>query len=597
MSEPSFPITYQLQVASIDAHLFSVRMTIDSSNTDTLHLRLPAWIPGSYMIRDFAKNIVDLQLVPDPHQKAKIEQLDKQSWKVSSCGDKTEISYQVYAFDLSVRCAFLDHEFGFANGTSLFLQVDELAQQGCYVEVAPVVNQPNWQLYTSMQSAQLVAQGYGRYQANDYQDLIEHPLTFACADEIRFKESGIEFSMIFVGGHNADLPRIKRDLQKICAHHLKLFGTDIDIKNYLFITMLTDADYGGLEHTHSTALLFNRNELPSDTEAETMTDGYRSFLGLCSHELFHTWHVKRIKPKLLLQPDLGVEAYTEQLWIYEGFTSYYDDFSLLRSGIIDNESYLELLGQTLTRLQRTTGRFKQTVTQSSFEAWSKFYKQDENAPNAIVSYYVKGAVIALCLDLTIRQKSRQTYSLDSVMRFLWKYYGKDLRGTDDKVIQLILKDGLGLDLNEFLQNCLYTTEELPVEALLSEYGIKLHYRARAQIKDQGGKPANDTPLVDIGMVYSTDNRGATVKQISNNRAAEKAGLQKNDLIIALNDWQLGGKSLEAELSKYPLGSKLKLHYFRRGHLYKTTLEVAEAVKDTIYLTIEDNTKAQVWLGN
>jgi predicted metalloprotease with PDZ domain len=595
MSNFESPVQYQLQVKSISKHLFSVTLSINTEEHQQIHLRLPAWIPGSYMIRDFAKNIVNINASSD-EKPLTISQLDKQSWQVSDCGDITVVRYQVYAFDLSIRAAFLDGEFGFANGTSVFLQVDEFKDTECSVFINPVTEKPDWKLYTAMQRHHVTEPGYGYYTAKSYADLIEHPLTFAKADELKFNSAGVDFCMILVGGHNADVGRIKKDLISICEHHFKLFEKGLDIKHYLFITLLTDSDYGGLEHTHSTALLFSRQDLPSVTQKDIMPDGYRTFLGLCSHELFHTWHVKRIKPKVFLKPDLGQETYSEQLWIYEGFTSYYDDLSLLRSDIISKESYLELLGQGLTRLLRTPGRFNQSITQSSFEAWSKFYKQDENAPNAIVSYYNKGAILALCLDLKIRTESRGTYTLDSVMRFLWKHYGIGLKGTPDNVIHLVLKEGLGMDLDDFLNLALYNTDELPFENLLSDFGVKTHYRTRTGKKDLGGKSASsEIPPVDLGFIYAADAGALTVKQVSNGRPAEKAGLQKGDRIIALNGWELKGKTLENELAMYPAGGKVRLDFFRRGKLCKTKFEIVEAQKDTVYLTIEDQDRATGWL--
>ncbi|BDX06772.1 M61 family metallopeptidase [Planctobacterium marinum] len=591
------PLQYKIAISSISQHVFDVELEIDNRQYDTLNLSLPTWIPGSYMVRDFAKNILQICALNEKGNTLAIEQKDKQSWQVSTEGEKTIIVYKVYAFDLSIRAAFLDSEFGFANGTSVFLQVDEFKDQPSDVYMVEEGSPASWHLYTAMPGKQIDERGYGHYETSSYADLIEHPLLYAQADTISFEVQGIEFKMVLAGGHNADLERIKTDLEKICQHHLKLFGNDLGIKQYVFQTLLSESDFGGLEHTHSTALLFSRNDLPGLAQRDTMTDGYRSFLGLCSHELFHTWHVKRIKPKTYLTPDLSKECYSEQLWIYEGFTSYYDDFSLLRSGIISKESYLELLGQTLTRLQRTQGRKVQTVTQSSFEAWTKFYKQDENAINGIVSYYIKGAVIALCLDLLIKQSSKHIYSLDSVMRFLWKHYGKELSGTDDNVIQQVLSDGLGLDLSQFLHSALYTTDELPWQALLDEFGVTTHFRARTGIKDIGGKPSQTSDnCIDLGMAYSSEPAGILVQQVTNNRAAEKAGLQKGDRLVALNGWELKGKSLETELAKFELGQKVPLTLFRRGKLKQLDFTVYPAEKDTIYLTIENEELAQHWLG-
>lgn len=597
MSKFESPVQYQFQVNSVSKHLFSITLSVHTEALSEINLRLPAWIPGSYMIRDFSKNIVNIAAESEGAEQLSLQQLDKQTWKITGCGELTVIRYQVYAFDLSIRAAFLDGEFGFANGTSVFLQVDEFKDAECSVFVNPVTEKPDWKLYTSMRDQKVTEKGYGYYKADNYADLIEHPFAFADADEITFHTSGVDFTMIMVGGHNADLGRIKKDLKSICDHHFKLFEKGLDIKEYLFITLLTDADYGGLEHTHSTALLFSRQDLPAVTQKGVMTEGYRSFLGLCSHELFHTWHVKRIKPQVYLKPDLSQETYSEQLWIYEGFTSYYDDLSLLRSDIITTESYLELLGQGLTRLHRTQGRLCQTITQSSFEAWSKFYKQDENAPNAIVSYYNKGAILAMCLDLKIRIESRGTYTLDSVMRFLWKHYGIGLKGTPDNVIHTVLKEGLGLELDDFLNSALYTTEELPAEELLAEFGVKAHYRPRNGKKDLGGKSAKlDNQSIDLGFLYAAESGALTVKQVMNGRSGEKAGLQKGDRLIALNGWELKGKVLEIELSMFTPGSQVSLSYFRRGKLLSTQLEIIEAPKDTIYLTVEDKDKAKVWLG-
>ncbi len=597
MKASNSKLHYQLSIDAISKHTFNVEIHIDSADFDELNLTLPCWIPGSYMVRDFAKNLLTISACNEQNQALPVTQLDKQSWQVSQCQAKTIIRYQVYAFDLSIRAAFLDTEYGFANGTSVFLKVQELHEQASTVAILADNLLPNWRTFTAMTQLDVNDTGIGLYRVSDYADLIEHPILFADADVLEFEVEGINFKMVLAGGHNADLPRIKSDLEKICQHHLNLFSSDIDIKHYLFMTLLSESDFGGLEHTHSTALLFSRNELPTVAEQHTMTDGYRSFLGLCSHELFHTWHVKRIKPKVYLTPDLSKECYSEQLWIYEGFTSYYDDFSLLRSQIINQESYLELLGQTLTRLYRTEGRKVQTVTQSSFEAWTKFYKQDENAVNGIVSYYIKGAVIALCLDLLIKRESQHKQSLDDVMQALWQDFGKPLSGTDNQVIHELLRDKLHLDLSEFLDKALYSTDELPWQELLASFGITSHFRARNNLKDIGGKKgAYDSNAVDLGMHYSSDSSGITVQQVSNGRAAQHAGLQKGDRIVALNQWDLKGKTLETELAKYPLGSSVELTLFRRGRLLQVSLQIQAAEKDTIYLTIDDPVMARLWLG-
>ena len=236
-------------------------------------------------------------------------------------------------------------------------------------------------------------------------------------------------------------------------------------------------------------------------------------MSLCSHELFHTWHVKRIRPQELAESDLSEETYTEQLWIYEGFTSYYDDLSLVRSGVIDEQDYLELMGQNLTRLNRNVGRLKQTVTESSFYAWNKFYKQDASAINNIVSYYNKGAVIAMCLDLLIKKQSDNKLSLDDVMRRLWREYGcKDI-GTPPEVVHIILHQ-LGVDVEEYLHSALYSTDDLPTSELLALVGIKEHHRAKTSVTDKGGKAADSTEKIHFGANFKKADTGVHITQIT-----------------------------------------------------------------------------------
>ncbi len=589
------PIHYDVKVGSITRHLFHIVLEVDTGGLDFITLEMPSWIPGSYMVRDFAKHIQWIEAEGENEKQLLPEKIDKQSFRIACPDAKVTIRYALYAFDLSVRSAFLDKEFGFANGTSLFFKVKELENEPVGVTVQPVEILPNWKLFTAMPATSTDKMGFGRFQCENYLDLIEHPLLFADAAHFRFEHNDTEFEMAIAGGVDADLERIKQDLRSIVAHHLRLFGKDIKLQRYLFITMLTEGGFGGLEHTESTALMFDRRSLPTKAQSEDMTDGYRDFLSLCSHEFFHTWHVKRIKPKIFLKPDLQQEVYTEQLWIYEGFTSYYDDFSLLRAGLIDKSSYLELLGRQLTRLHRNHGSSVQTVAESSYYAWSKFYKQDENASNAIVSYYNKGAIIALCLDLNIRSQSRGTYSLDSVMRFLWKHYGKNTDGTPDNVIEHILHDAMRLDCTEFLQQAVHSTDPLPYEKLLSEFGIKVLYRPAANVQDKGGKASSKVLSRDLGASYSKQAGGFKIQRVQESRAAQLSGLAKDDLIIAINGWQLGQLDFIEELQRLPLNTTAKLDLFRRGQLIQLHLPIMAAPEDTVYLEIESEQLSTPWL--
>lgn len=612
MLQHSADIHYTLNVSSLSGHMLDVSLQINMPSSDGHELTLPAWIPGSYMIRDFAKNIVEISAQDAQGQALSIHKLDKQTWKLPANSGPITVNYSVYAFDLSVRSAYVFDDFAFFNGTSTFLAIKEHREAPVLVTlIRPEQAQcQHWRVATTLPLTKATEHhDFGDYCADNYNDLIDHPILMGNYDIVPFDvvtpvastssqqsaEHTCHFELILAGGHRSDTQRMAADLRKLCAHHFALFGDTPPVERYLFITMLTGKDFGGLEHMSSTALLYSRDDLPSTAQADHMPDGYRTFLSLCSHEFLHTWHVKRTKPAALQASTLSHEAYTTQLWIYEGFTSYYDDLSLTRSHVTNNESYLEVLGQTLTRLERNAGRFKQTVTASSFDAWTKFYQQDASAINNIVSYYVKGAVIALCLDLHIRAASQHTKSLDDVMRYLWQHHGKVNIGTPDDIIQHIVLNEMGLPLATFLQDALHTIKELPVSDLLHDFGVTLHKRPRIDANDVGGKPAPRVQKTQFGAAFKAADTGVLVTQVSENTPAYNAGLQVGDQLISFDDWQVSAANLLTIYNQYAAKSNVTVTALRHQRLKQLDLTVENASLDTIYLTISDAQKLKNWL--
>ena len=598
MSELATPIRYHLGVKSVAGHFLTIRLDIDEPQAMGQILSLPAWIPGSYMIRDFAKNITRFFAQDSVGAAIAYHKTDKQTWQLAPHVGPISIEYDVYAFDLSVRSAYLDDEFAFFNGTSVFLAVAGQTECPCSVELVKPTDtaMEKWRLATTLPLAvDTDWHEFGHYQANSYKELIDHPVLMGDYDIVPFTSNNVSFELILAGGHNSDTQRIKKDLSKICQHHIQLFADKPPMERYLFITMLSGDGFGGLEHMSSTALLYPRDDLPSIAEQDNMPDGYRRFLSLCSHEFFHSWNVKRIKPAELHRGDLQAERYTEQLWIYEGFTSYYDDLSLQRCGVISTESYLELMGQNLTRLHRNSGRLKQTVTESSFDAWTKFYQQDASAINNIVSYYNKGAVIALCLDLLIRQHSAHQHSLDDVMRLLWTHYGRKNIPTEKNVIQELLQEYIRLDLEDFLHSALYTIEELPALSLLEAFGARVHTRARNSLQDKGGLEAKNLAHNAFGASVTALEIGLKVTQVEENSPAFNAGLQVGDIFLALNHWQVSVDKLSAMLDAYAVGQTLNLHVMRNQKMKVFDFVVEPAPKDTVFIEIFDHTKLNNWL--
>ncbi|MDO6693418.1 PDZ domain-containing protein [Aliiglaciecola sp. 3_MG-2023] len=594
--QTSEQVHYSVTVDSIAGHTFKIVQTINITDQGNIKFKLPAWIPGSYMIRDFAKNVVSLKAYDDDLQSLKIEKLDKQSWQVTPGKGKVHIESIVYAFDLSVRSAYICDEYAFFNGTSVFFEVEGYSGP-CSVDVSiPDAKLDSWSIATAMLQTH-THKSTQSFKADNYQSLIDHPLILGELDIVYFSVKDVKFEFILTGSHQTDMDRICRDLPKICDHHLSLFDENTPVERYLFITLLCAAGFGGLEHSHSTVLQFPRNQLPSKAQQHKMPDGYRTFLSLCSHELFHTWHVKRTKPAEFINLDLSRETYSEQLWIYEGFTSYIDDLSLLRCGLIDVTSYFEVLGQTLTRLKRNPGNLKQTVTESSYDAWTRFYQQDASAANNIVSYYAKGAEIALCLDLLIRKESNNNYSIFDLLKILWQRFGSVNIGTQNDSIHKILKNDLHVDLDNFLERALYSTSPIPTEQLLAEFGVTLHCRARKDVADKGGMPAQETLSVDFGATFEATATGISIMQVLEDSAAYEAGLQVKDNLVAIEEWQVSKDSFFNVLENYQDQSQVRLHVFRDGKLKTFTMPIRSAVKDTLYLTTSNEQKQALWLNS
>ena len=591
-------IHYQVNVSSIAGHVFDVSLRIENPDKNGQVLTLPAWIPGSYMIRDFAKNLIKISAKDDMGTNINIQKLDKQTWQAQAVSTTLTIEYQIYAFDLSVRGAYINDEMAFLNGTNMFLEVVGQTDQPCRLTLQKPL-QPelsHWKVATTMPTEMQDTHAFGEYRASHYEELIDHPVLMGEFDILPFTASGVEFEIILAGGHQADVKRITKDLTKVCQHHIDFFADTPPIKRYQFITLLTDNAFGGLEHMSSTALMYSRNDLPSLSDAEKMTDGYRVFLSLCSHEFFHTWHVKRIKPEELFGAALDKERYTEQLWIYEGFTSYYDDFSLFRCGLITQTEYLKVVGQNLTRLLRNKGRFKQTITESSFDAWTKFYKQDESAVNNIVSYYNKGAILAMCLDLLIKSKSDGTYSLDDVMRYLWSQHGKLRIPTPVNIIQNIIETQLNLNLSDFFQSALYSTQELPFSELLAKFGIKCHFSPRENLDDKGGEITTSPIKIEFGAQIKMREIGVQILQITEQTAAYESELQVDDVLIAIDKWVVSKENLIAQLNYLSIGQKVQLSVIRDKKLKYLPFTVTAAPSDTIALKVINQLLCNDWLG-
>jgi len=589
---------YQIVAHDPAAHIFKVKCFIDSPASDGQVFSLPAWIPGSYMVRDFAKNIIRINARSDG-KPVRLEKIDKSSWKADVCAGSLELEYEVYAWDLSVRSAHLDQTHGYFNGTSVFVRVHGHENKPCRVEICAPVNAVlgDWRVATTLKLAGAKEYGFGRYAADDYEDLIDHPVEMADFSMASFDVAGVRHEVVFTGKHRADLDRVCIDLNNICQTHVDFFGELPKMEKYLFQIMVVGDGYGGLEHRSSTSLLVSRKDLPIFGDS-TVSPEYQTFLGLCSHEYFHTWNIKRIKPEAFTPYMLEAESYTRQLWAFEGITSYFDDLVLVRSGCIGVQDYLTLLAQTMTRVWRGKGRFKQSVADSSFEAWTKFYRQDENAPNAIVSYYTKGSLIALALDLTICKLTNYKKSLDDLMSLLWLKYGKSGQGVPEGLIEQHAEEIAGADLTEFFQKYLYGTDDPPLAELLQSVGIEFVLRPTESSNDKGGKSSQKScqdllQRAELGVRTIVDKDSLKIANVFDDGAAIKVGLAAGDVLVAIDGLKVAKDNLETLLQQYRPGEVVDIHLFRRDELMSFKLELQPPALDTIDLRLSENVDAEI----
>ena len=583
-------ITYTL-TPDPKAHQWHITLKFQNHSDSSVVLKLPNWVPGSYLIRDFSRHIITISAECDG-QPATLSQTAKNIWQTSPKSGHWVIRYTAYAFDLSVRGSFLDTNRGFFDGSCLFFSIEGRLKDTHSLSFNDLPKE--WRIATSMPTT-----GSNTFQTASYHDLIDHPVELVNIEFLDFEAGGIPHR-IALSGHYPDFDRdrLVSDIRTICETELAMFPSPAPFTHYLFLLHVGDNIYGGLEHISSTALLADRHSLPPHGMTDA-NDAYTQLLGLFSHEYFHAWNVKSIKPAAFAPYDLDRENYTEQLWAFEGITSFYDDLFLARSRTIAPEAYLRLLAQSITRVQQTKGRLKQSLAESSFTAWNKFYKQDENSPNAIVSYYQKGALAALCLDLAIRSKSSGQHTLDSVMQQHYRDWLDTRQGIPEKQWQARCQAFTGLDLEDFFQTTLYTTADLPLAELLATIGIGLQWQA--QPRSHGGaflsEPPTETPAPasDFGARFKQNSDHATLTHVFNGGSAENAALCPQDKIIAIDGYAC--TDLAAQWAQLPIDATARLHYFRTDILFVADITVQAAEADTAVLYITDRELFENWLYN
>lgn len=561
---------YQIEFDDYRQHLIHVTLRFVADPTQVLSL--PTWIPGSYLIREFSKHIESVRAYDEEGRLLEIQKFEKNKWRLFNTDHELiTVEYDVYAYDLSVRGAYVDQTRLYVNPACACLGLEGQEDKAVEVELFLPDELKHFQLATGMASKSLV-KGRFTLKAKNYAELIDAPFELAEQTRFGFEANGIPHEFVVSGKHAMNAARMQQDIEKICATEISMFGS-APFSNYTFMTMATANSYGGLEHPNSTSLISPREDLPKANESEEPSEDYQRFLGLCSHEYFHSWLVKFIRPENFVNYDLNKEGYTSLLWIFEGFTSYYDDLILLRSGVISQASYIKLLKTQIDRYLQNPGRFVQSVSESSFDAWVKFYRQDENSNNAGTSYYNKGCLVALCLDLGLRLRGS---SLDALMRKLYESAQKGIQVHERTIVELC-NELTGDNWIEQINHLINTTDELPLDQLFPEFGLSYSLK-------------NDKSL-PLGLKLVDKPEGVLVQSARRDGAAAQAGLSAHDVIIAIDGLKATVKLVEKYAKQDGIYSILA---FRRDELMSFDVKAAGSELTEVELKVEDQAKAEKW---
>jgi predicted metalloprotease with PDZ domain len=513
----------------------------------TLDLHMAGWTPGSYLVRDYARHVEGLSAAAASGAPLTATKIDKATWRVDR-RDAREIvvRYRVFAHELTVRTSHVDGTHAFLNGAPTFLWID--ARRGTPHEVT--LDLPTgWRVTTALHPS-----GERGYLAADLDELLDSPIHAAGGPVRELDAAGRPHELAVWGRPEpgaATLDDLAADTRRIVEAHVEVFG-GVPYDRYAFILLLAPGAHGGLEHAASTALL-------SSPFAFSTRKKYEDLLELVSHEYFHLWNVKRIRPSGLGRFDYARENYTRALWVAEGLTSYYDRYTLRRARLQPVKRYLEKLAEEWGHLLAIPGRRKQSIEESSFDAWIKLYKPDENSVNSTVSYYLKGSIVCLCLDLEIRRRSGGRRSLDDVLRRLWAEYGALGRGYDDAHVQLEMEQAVDLDLGAFFDRSVRGREDPDLAAALAGAGLVL--RPKREKRDEG-EP--ERPPAWLGVNTRADAGRLVVASVPAGSPAEAAGLYAGDEIVAVAGWRVSDeKGLKDRIAARRPGEAVAITAFRR----------------------------------
>jgi predicted metalloprotease with PDZ domain len=533
-------ISYFVAMPQPQTHLFEVTLRVVNYPLPILDLKFPVWTPGSYMIREYSRHLQNFSATAIS-EVLSCRKVSKNHWQVeTNAASEITIKYRIFANELTVRTNHLDTTHGYFNGAALFFRLPGFDKLPIHVTIVP----PNskWRVTTALPP---VPQAENTFIAADFDTLVDSPFEIGTHQLYNFEVLGKPHELAIWGEGNYQAQQMIADIQKIVEVEAKMFG-GLPYDKYLFLLHVVTQGYGGLEHKDSTSLIYQRFGF-RDREK------YENYLQLVAHEFFHLWNVKRIRPKALEVFDYDNENYTPSLWFCEGTTSYYDLLIPLRAGIYDAKTFLNNWSKEITRYLTTPGRNVQPLAESSFDAWIKLYRQDANSGNCQMSYYLKGEMVSLLLDLLIRKRHNNQRSLDDVMLQMWEQFGKQEIGYTPEQLQQVIESVAQTDLTNFLQRYLNTTEKLPFNEYLEPFGLHL--------------VSEGTEEPFLGIKISTENGREIVKFVESDSPAQIAGIDTGDEILAINGIKTTSNSLSDRLKDYQGGDTLQITVFHQDVLY------------------------------
>ena len=548
---PVSQFTYRISIPEPENHLLQVELAIADWQAEIIDLKLPVWTPGSYLVREYAKHLQDFEAIAANGQPLSWQKISKNHWRINLAShSQITIRYRIFCNELTVRTNHIDATHAFFTGAAVFMYIPEYQHHPFQIEVS--LPKENWQIATALPSA---ANSSNRFYAKDFDTLVDSPFEIGIQEQHEFTVLNKPHRLIIWGQHNADVSRIIKDTTAIIEVEAEIFkGLPYD--RYDFILHASNG-FGGLEHKDCTVLLYNRLGFRKE-------ESYLQFLNLVAHEFFHTWNVKRIRPKALESFDYNQENYTGSLWFSEGTTSYYDQIFPLRAGIYDAKHYLKLVAKSITRLQTTFGRNVQSLYDSSFDTWIKLYRPDANTHNNQISYYLKGELVSMLLDLLIRDKTSNSRSLDHVLQIMWERFGKNETGFSEAELHEVMENVAGVDLTNFWKDYLYGTKELDYNYYLEPFGIEL--RSAYQ----------DIPFV--GLTLKSKNGIAEVEKVEFGSPAQKAGISAGDILLAIAGIRVTAENFHERLKDFAVGEAIAMTIFQQDLL--KTVEVV--LREPIY---------------